>query len=108
MSIAALPGRPFPTGSTDGGAPAAAAWQATAVTDNTSVAAHTTADLDELVAEWLTVPELAALVGVPANRARQMLAEGRVAAVRQGPNGALMVPGAFLAGGAVLSRCRAR
>ena len=68
------------------------------VTDVTDVLA----DLDRLVDAWLTLPEVAERLGQPVNRTRQLLAERRLAAVRRGPNAALMVPAAFLDGDAVL------
>lgn len=62
------------------------------------------ADLDDLVAEWLTLPEVAERLDLPVNRIRQLLAEGRLAAVRQGGGGPLRVPARFLSGDAVLKR----
>ena len=59
-------------------------------------------DLDRLVDAWLALPEVAEALGLPVTRARQLLAERRLAAVRRGPNAALMVPAAFLDGGAVV------
>ncbi|MFL6137516.1 MAG: Rv2175c family DNA-binding protein [Frankiaceae bacterium] len=53
-------------------------------------------DLDRLVDAWLTLPEVAEQLGLPVTRARQLLSERKLAAVRRGPNAALMVPAAFL------------
>ncbi len=51
-------------------------------------------DLDVLVPEWLALPDVAAQLGLDANRARQLVAERQVLAVRRG--GVLQVPAAFV------------
>jgi hypothetical protein len=53
-------------------------------------------ELDRLVAEWLSLPDVADRLDVPVTRVRQLLAERRLAAVRRGPNAALAVPAPFL------------
>jgi hypothetical protein len=58
--------------------------------------------LDDLVSGWLTLPELAERLGTDVSRARQLLRERQVLAVRRGENGALMVPADFAADGKVL------
>lgn len=61
--------------------------------------------LDELVDDlggWLTVPEVADRLGLPANRARQLLGERQLLAVRRGENNALYVPAVFVQGDRVL------
>ena len=60
------------------------------------------ADLDQLVDAWLTLPDVAERLGMPANRVRQLLTERKLAAVRRGETGPLMVPAAFLDGSAVV------
>ena len=75
-----------------------AAWQAGAVTDATDAGA----DLDALVGDWLTVPDLAAALGVPVTRVRQLLIERKIAAVRRGAGNVLAIPAAFVDDGAVL------
>jgi excisionase family DNA binding protein len=60
------------------------------------------AELDQLVPGWLTVPEVAERLGVDVTRVRQLLKDRQLAAVRRGPNDALHVPAAFVAEGAVL------
>lgn len=60
------------------------------------------AQLDDLVGDWLALPDVADRLGLPANRVRQLLNEGKLAAVRRGDRAVLMVPAAFLDGAAVL------
>jgi hypothetical protein len=55
--------------------------------------------LEELVGTWLTVPQLAERLDLPLVKARQLLAERQVLAVRRGPNSALYVPEAFVSDG---------
>lgn len=59
-------------------------------------------DLDTLVPSWLTLPELAERLGVDVSRARQLVRERQVLAVRRGENNALMVPEQFVQEGRVL------
>ena len=59
-------------------------------------------DLDALVDAWLTVPEAGERVGEPANRARQLLRDGKLLGVRRGENNALYVPAAFLGDGVIV------
>lgn len=58
--------------------------------------------VEELVATWLTLPEVAERLDVPVSRARQLVAEKQLLAVRRGENNALMVPADFLQDGKVL------
>lgn len=61
------------------------------------------ADANELlVTEWLTLPEAADLLGVGANRIRQLVGDRQLIAVRRGENNALMVPADFVQDGKVL------
>jgi hypothetical protein len=59
-------------------------------------------DLDTLVDAWLTVPEAGERLGEPANRARQLLRDGKLLGVRRGENNALYVPAAFLGDGVIV------
>lgn len=61
-----------------------------------------TPDVDELVGEWLTVPDLAELLGVDVVRVRQLLKDRQLIAVRQGERHVISVPAAFLVEGTVL------
>jgi Rv2175c C-terminal domain of unknown function len=55
-----------------------------------------TADLDRLVPEWLTLPDLADRLDLPITRARQLLKDRQLLAVRRGTPPVLSVPAAFL------------
>jgi hypothetical protein len=59
-------------------------------------------DVDTLVASWLTLPELAERLATDVSRARQLVRERQVLAVRRGDNNALMVPEVFVQEGRVL------
>jgi hypothetical protein len=59
-------------------------------------------DLESLVPTWLTLPEVAESLGVAPSRARQLVAERQLVAVRRGDNRALMVPAEFVREGRIL------
>ena len=59
-------------------------------------------DLDQLVPAWLTLPELGERLGVDASRARQLVRDRQVLAVRRGDTSVLMVPEPFVHDGRVL------
>jgi hypothetical protein len=56
-------------------------------------------DLDDLVTEWLTLPDVAQQVGLDVGKVRRMLQERHLAAVRRGERNVLSVPAAFLVPG---------
>ncbi len=56
--------------------------------------------LDVLVPEWLALPDVAKLLGLDVSRARQLVAERQLLAVRR--DGVLQVPAAFVQDGRVL------
>jgi hypothetical protein len=56
---------------------------------------------DALVGEWLSLPDVASQLGIPAGRVKQMLRDRKLLAVTR-PEGALAVPAAFLDGGQVV------
>jgi len=56
---------------------------------------------DAIVGNWLSVPDVAGLLGLPVSRIKQMLRDRRLLAVRR-PSGELAVPAAFLAGNEVI------
>lgn len=58
--------------------------------------------VESLVDAWLTLPEVAERLGVGVSRARQLVAERQLLAVRRGENRALMVPADFIQDGRVL------
>lgn len=53
-------------------------------------------DLDELVTDWLPLPDAAERLGTDVGRVRRMLQEQRLVAVRRGERRILSVPAAFL------------
>jgi hypothetical protein len=56
---------------------------------------------DALVGEWLSLPEVAGMLGVPPGRVKQFLHDRKLVAVQR-PDGTLCVPAAFLDGGHVV------
>ena len=52
---------------------------------------------DTLVGEWLSLPEVADRLGIPAGRVKQLLRDRKLLAVTR-PDGTLSVPAAFLDG----------
>jgi hypothetical protein len=59
-------------------------------------------ELDALVSAWLTLPEVAERLALPVTRARQLLKEHQLVAVRRGERNVLSVPAAFLDGAQIL------
>jgi len=57
---------------------------------------------ETLVAEWLTLPEVAERIGGDVTRVRQMLRDRQLVAVRRGPRTVLQVPAALIVDGAVV------
>lgn len=51
---------------------------------------------DALVADWLTLPDVAERFGVQVTRIRQLLRDNQLIAVRRGENNALHVPAGFI------------
>lgn len=60
------------------------------------------AELEELVPAWLTLPEVAERLSLPVNRTRQLLKEHQLVAVRRPESKVLSVPAAFLDGPQIL------
>jgi hypothetical protein len=56
---------------------------------------------DALVGEWLSVPDVAGLLGIPVGRVKQLLRDRKLLAVTR-PEGTLAVPAAFLDGNQVV------
>lgn len=54
------------------------------------------AKIDALVPAWLTLPDIAEMLDVEVTRARQLVKDGHLIAVRRGENRALHVPAAFI------------
>jgi excisionase family DNA binding protein len=58
--------------------------------------ADAVADLDALVGDWLTLPDVAELLGIPVTAVRRLLDEGELLAVRRGERSVLSVPAKFV------------
>ena len=56
---------------------------------------------DALVGEWLSLPDVADLLGIPVGRVKQLLRDHKLLAVNR-PEGTLAVPAAFLDGNQVV------
>ena len=57
---------------------------------------HDTTDLESLVGEWLTVPDVAERLGVPLSQVRQMVADRDVLAARIGERRVTAIPAKFV------------
>ncbi|GGB20695.1 hypothetical protein GCM10011492_08280 [Flexivirga endophytica] len=55
-----------------------------------------TSDLESLVGDWLSIPELGEALGLTQRQARRLVDDKVVLAHRVGPNDALCVPAAFV------------
>ena len=55
----------------------------------------TTRDLESLVGEWLTVPDVAERLGVPLSQVRQLIADREVLAARIGERRVIAIPAKF-------------
>ena len=64
------------------------------------------ARLDELVPEWITVPDVAEACAVPLATVRSWLAEGEIASVRRGERKVVSIPATFVQDGAPLHLLR--
>ena len=56
---------------------------------------------DALVGEWLSLPDVAGLLGIPVGRVKQLLRDRKLLAVTR-PEGTLSVPAAFMCGNQVV------
>ncbi|GAA4954552.1 MAG: DNA-binding protein [Streptomycetaceae bacterium] len=57
---------------------------------------ETDTTIEKLIADWLTLPDLAEIFGVEVTRIRQLLKDRQILAVRRGENNSLQVPAAFI------------
>ncbi len=60
------------------------------------------AKTDALVPAWLTLPDVAEQLDVPVTRARQLVKEGQLIAVRRGEGRTLQVPADFIGAGRIV------
>jgi hypothetical protein len=74
------------------------------VSTRASIDTPVTADVDGLVAEWLTVPDLAEALGVDVVNARQYLKDGQLICVRRGERAVISVPAAFVQDGVIVKK----
>ncbi len=58
--------------------------------------------LDSLIPEWLTLPDVAERMDLPITKARQLVKDRQLVAVRRGERNVLSVPAAFFLGDQVL------
>ncbi len=56
---------------------------------------------DAIVGDWLSVPEVAGRLGLPASRVKQMLRDRKLVAVQR-PSGEFAIPAGFLDGNQVI------
>lgn len=63
-------------------------------------------DLDEIVGEWLTLPDVAERLGLDAGRVRRLIKDRYLVAVRRGERDVLSVPAALLDGDQPLPELR--
>ena len=59
-------------------------------------------DLDTLVRDWITLPDLSERLGRGISHARQLVNDRHVLAVRRAPGTPLLVPAAFVTGRVIL------
>lgn len=59
-------------------------------------------DVENLVGQWLSVPEVAEAIGLRQRQVRKMITDGDLLAYRVGPNLAVGVPAVFVRDGEIL------
>ena len=59
-------------------------------------------DHDALIDEWLALPDVADVLGIPFMSARQLVNDHKIVAIRRGDNNALYVPALFFQDGAIV------
>ena len=79
-------------------------WQAGFVTGAASLDTTATDDVETLVGQWLTVPELAEQLGLDVVQARQVLKDRQLVAVRRGERRVISVPAAFVVDGVIVKK----
>lgn len=60
------------------------------------------ADLENLVGEWLSVPEVAEAIGLRQRQVRKMVTDGELLSARVGPNQSVGIPAVFIRDGEIL------
>ena len=74
------------------------------MTGTASLDTTATDDVDELVVDWLTVPEVAERLTIDIVHARQVLKDRQLVAVRRGERRVISVPAAFIHEGEVVKK----
>jgi hypothetical protein len=74
------------------------------VTGHASLDTLVTADVDALVSRWLTVPDLAAELGLDVVQTRQLIKDRQLVAVRRGDRRVVSVPADFVDEGVVVKK----
>ena len=69
-----------------------------------SIDTPVTPDVDELVGDWLTVPDLAEALDIDVVKVRQYLKDGYLISVRRGERSVISVPAAFVQDGVVVKK----
>jgi hypothetical protein len=72
-------------------------WHSCPVANDTERPDPIEPDLDDLVGEWLTVPDVAERLGLPLAAVRTMLQEREVLGVRRGERRVVSIPARFFA-----------
>lgn len=76
-------------------------WQTGVVTDNATPTPSDETDLEALVGDWLTVPDLAERLAIPLSSVRQMITDRELLSSRVGERKVVAVPAKFLDEGGV-------
>jgi hypothetical protein len=66
------------------------------VNDRASAAPDPATELDDLVGEWLTLPDVAEALGTDVGRVRRIVQDRRLVGVRRGERATFQVPARFL------------
>ncbi len=82
----------------------AAPWHSEGVSTHASLDTPVTPDVDELVGEWWTVPDVAEALGIDVVQVRQLLKDGTLVCVRRGERAVISIPAAFVVDGAVVKK----
>jgi hypothetical protein len=74
------------------------------VSTRASLDTPVTPDVDELVGDWLTLPDLAEALDTDIVHVRQDLKDGRIIGVRRGERSVISVPAAFVHDGQIVTK----
>ena len=74
------------------------------MTEYASLDTELTSDVDSLVPNWLTVPEVADALGLDVVQARQLMKDRELIAVRRGPGRVVSVPADFIDEGVIVKK----